>query len=98
MAMAIRCAHLIDTGVVSDQAAVAAVAGMTRAWVTVVMRLNALAPDIQEALLDLDAKAAVDHRAVQRIAMRTDWACQRKQWQSLALSANWAAPKALAAV
>lgn len=98
MAMAIRCGQLIDTGVVSDQAAVAAVAGMTRAWVTVVMRLNALAPDIQEALLDLDAEATVDHRAVQRIAMRTDWIWQRKQWQSLALSASWAAPKALAAV
>jgi len=80
MAMAIRCQQLIDTGVVGDQAAVAAVAGMTRAWVTVVMRLNLLAPDIQEAILFLPPDAEVDHRAVQRIAMQSDWAWQRQQW------------------
>lgn len=98
MAMAIRCQQLIDSGVVGDQAAVAAVAGMTRAWVTVVMRLNLLAPDLQEALLFLPPEAEVDHRAVQRITMRSDWAWQRRQWRSLALGAGLAAPKAPASI
>lgn len=91
--MAIRCSQLIDEGVVSDQAAVAAVAGMTRAWVTVVMRLNQLAPETQEALLFLPLDAEVDHRAIQRIAMRSDWGWQRQQWRSLALGTGLVAPK-----
>lgn len=80
MAMAIRCQQLIDSGVVADQASLAAVAGMTRAWVTVVMRLNLLAPDIQESLLFLQPDAQIDHRAIDRVARIGGWRKQRAAW------------------
>src|SRR5690606_32332284 len=53
MALAIRCQQLIDGGVAADQATLAEVTGMTRAWITVIMRLTLLAPDLQEWLLHL---------------------------------------------
>jgi len=84
MAMAIRCQQLIDSGVVADQASLAAVAGMTRAWVTVVMRLNLLAPDIQEGILGLGPDAVVDHRDIQHIARMPDWSKQRARWRMTA--------------
>lgn len=83
--MAIRCQQLIDSGVVADQASLAAVAGMTRAWITVVMRLNLLAPDIQEEILNLDTAAQVDHRAVQEITKLAPWSAQRAAWREINL-------------
>ncbi|GDY13430.1 hypothetical protein LBMAG53_23080 [Planctomycetota bacterium] len=80
MAMAIRCEQLIASGVASDQASLAAAAGMTRAWVTVVMRMNLLAPDIQEALLDIGPDSPVNQRAVDRIAKLNSWTDQRNMW------------------
>lgn len=88
MAMAIRCQQLLDAGVVRDQAALAAVAGMTRAWITLVMRLTLLAPGIQEALLNLGAEEVVDHRAVQRIAQVVSWRVQVQRWRVLRASAS----------
>ena len=82
MAMAIRCQQLIDSGVVPDQASLAAVAGMTRAWITVVMRLNLLAPDIQEEILGMNAADRVDHRKVQEITKIGLWSSQRMQWRA----------------
>ncbi len=63
-----------------DQAALAEVAGMTRAWVTVDMRLTLLAPDIQEALLP---DASIDSRSVDSTARQLDWRDQRRLWQAL---------------
>ncbi|MDA3963013.1 MAG: hypothetical protein PF961_19690 [Planctomycetota bacterium] len=80
MAMAIRCQQLIDSGVVADQASLAA--GMTRAWVTVVMRLNLLAPDIQEEILEMGPDSPADHRALDRVARVASWRKQRVAWRS----------------
>ncbi len=82
MAMAIRCQQLIDAGVVADQASLAAVAGMTRAWITVVMRLNLLAPDIQEEILHLSPDDPADHMDVQAITRFLSWESQRLAWCS----------------
>lgn len=80
MAMAIRCQQLIDSGVVADQASLAAVAGMTRAWITVVMRLNLLAPDIQEEILALAPETKLAHHTVDEIARIHSWRIQRREW------------------
>jgi len=86
MAMAIRCQQLIDSGVVADQASLAAVAGMTRAWITVVMRLNLLAPDIQEEILGLRPDSPIDHRAVDPFTKVACWAGQRAMWYQTRLA------------
>jgi hypothetical protein len=54
MAMAIRLEHLLATGQVKDQAEIARTAGITRARVTQIINLTQLAPDIQEAILNLE--------------------------------------------
>ena len=54
MALAIRLEHLLATGQVKDQAEIARTAGITRARVTQIINLTNLAPDIQQAILDLE--------------------------------------------
>ena len=54
MALAIRLEHLLATGQVKDQAEIARTAGITRARVTQIINLTQLAPDIQEAILNLE--------------------------------------------
>ena len=51
MALAIECKRLIEGGVVADAAAMARIAGISRARMTQILNLNLLAPDIQETLL-----------------------------------------------
>jgi len=83
MAMAIRCRQLMEAGVAADQAALAAATGMTRAWITIVMRLTLLASDIQEELLHLEPDEEIDQHAVQRIARMLSWREQRAAWKAL---------------
>ncbi len=68
VALAHRWKALIRTGVVTDQAALAAVVGVSRARVTQVMGLLYLAPDIQEEILDGDDIVDVLHRDLIRIS------------------------------
>lgn len=51
MAMAIECKRLIESGGVPDAAAMARIAGVTRARMTQILNLNLLAPDLQECLI-----------------------------------------------
>jgi hypothetical protein len=60
MALAIECKRLIESGVVADAAAMARIAGVTRARMTQILNLNLLAPDLQEALLFCSATVRVD--------------------------------------
>jgi hypothetical protein len=53
MALAIRLEHLIEIGQIGDQAEIARAAGLTRARVTQILNLANLAPDIQQAVLEL---------------------------------------------
>lgn len=87
MALAIRLEHLLATGQVKDQAEIARTAGITRARVTQIINLTQLAPDIQEAILNLEP--TTDHvprfreREVRTIAILPNWEKQRVLWKRL---------------
>lgn len=87
MALAIRLEHLLAAGQVKDQAEIARTAGITRARVTQIINLTQLAPDIQEAILDLEP--TTDHvprfreREVRTIAILPNWEKQRMLWKRL---------------
>ena len=72
-----------------DQAALAALVGVSRACVTqVMMDLLHLAPHIQEALLDLPRAVsggdAIHERNLRMIAAEALWPRQRREWRTLA--------------
>lgn len=87
MALAIRLEHLLASGQVKDQAEIARTAGITRARVTQIINLTQLAPDIQEAILNLEP--TTDHvprfreREVRSIAIMPNWEKQRMLWKRL---------------
>lgn len=87
MALAIRLEHLLASGQVKDQAEIARTAGITRARVTQIINLTQLAPDIQEAILNLEP--TTDHvprfreREVRTIAIVPNWETQRVLWKRL---------------
>ena len=87
MALAIRLEHPLATGQVKDQAEIARTAGITRARVTQIINLTQLAPDIQEAILNLEP--TTDHvprfreREIRTIAIVPNWETQRVLWKRL---------------
>lgn len=87
MALAIRLEHLLATGQVKDQAEIARTAGITRARVTQIINLAQLAPDIQEAILNLepttDPVPRFREREVRTIAILPNWEKQRLMWKRL---------------
>jgi hypothetical protein len=82
MALAIRLEHLIETGQIADQAEIARTAGITRARVTQILNLNRFAPDIQQAILNLEPTANPNPNLreglVRQIATEPNWAKQRR--------------------
>jgi hypothetical protein len=88
MSLAIRLEHLLATGKVKDQAEIARTAGITRARVTQILNLTQLAPDIQEAILNLEPAADRTPRfrepEVRQIAIILNWQKQRIKWKRLA--------------
>lgn len=85
VALAHHWRGLIRDGVVKDQAALAALVGVSRARISQVMALICLAPDIQEEVLDLPATTAgrdpVHHQVLTRIAAEPVWHTQRRLWR-----------------
>ena len=84
MALAIRFdEYLRETG--TTAAALAKYFGVTRAYLTQILNLTNLAPDIQEALLMLPrvelGRDPVLLRDLQGIAAELDWARQRGMWK-----------------
>lgn len=88
MALAIRFEQLIRDGEVRDLAEIARLGQVTRARVTQVMNLLHLAPEIQEAILDLprveSGRDPITERELRAIAAIVDWRKQRPQWAILA--------------
>lgn len=88
LALAHHWKGLIRSGVVKDQAALAALVGVTRARVTQVMGLLYLAPDIQDALLDRPSPhpggGGIHERHLRAIAEEPLWQVQRAEWRTLA--------------
>jgi hypothetical protein len=94
MALAIHMDELIRRGEVSDYAELARLAHVTRARMTQIMSLLHLAPDIQEALLDLPRSAGgrdpIREKMVRPIATIPDWRKQRRLW--VEPSGSWQRP------
>jgi hypothetical protein len=87
MALAIRLEEQVRTGVVGSYAELAAAGHVTRARISQIMNLVNLAPDIQEALLDLPrtqgGRDPIHLRQLQPIASMLDWRMQRRLWTAL---------------
>lgn len=87
MALAIRLDHLVRTGQVKDFAEIARLGHVTRARVSQIMDFNLLAPDIQEALLDLPpvlrGRDPITERDMRPILRITEWCQQHNMWKSL---------------
>lgn len=85
MALAIRFDHLIKTGQVKDQAELAHLAHVSRARLTQIMDLLMLAPDIKEAILNLepttDSAPRLREGIVRQIAIVPNFEKQRVLWK-----------------
>jgi len=87
MALALRLDELVRTGVVADYAELARLGHVSRARISQILSLLALAPDIQESLLFLPAvqrgRDPIHLRQLQPLAALLDWQQQRRLWQAL---------------
>jgi hypothetical protein len=87
MALAIKIDGLIASGAMTDQAEVARAGCITRARATQIMNLLHLAPDIQEAILDMppvsEGRDPVAERDLRPIAAETEWGRQREMWRAM---------------
>lgn len=87
MALAIRFDEMLANGQVASMSELARLAHVTQPRMTQIMNLLHLAPDIQEALLDLGCamKGAdpLTERDVRSIAHRQSWREQRQLWSEL---------------
>ena len=87
MALAIKFDGLLAAGEVRDYADIARLGHVTRARVTQMMNLLALAPDIQEEILFLEAvhigRDLIMEQQIRPIAGHADWQVQRRHWRAL---------------
>ena len=87
LALAHRFQGLVDSGEVRDLAELARLGGVTRARVTQIMGLLQLAPDIQEAVLDLPrtvrGRDPVTERDLRPVVAEPEWERQREVWLEL---------------
>jgi hypothetical protein len=92
MALAVHMEALVRKGEVADYAELARLAHVTRARMTQIMNLMHLAPDIQEAILDLPRwkgdRAPIREKMVRPIAAEMDWRKQRRMWAELTKQAR----------
>jgi len=83
LALAHHLQAAIDRGAVADRAAVARKLGLTRARVTQLLDLLLLAPDLQAAVLGLEAVDGAEpmaERTLRAVAHAGTWAAQRAAW------------------
>jgi hypothetical protein len=86
LALAHKIEDAIRRGLVRDRAEVARRLGLTRARLTQLLDLTLLAPDIQVAVLELEAIDGVEPAAehtLRGVVRAGAWASQREQWQTL---------------
>ena len=85
LALAHRIDRMIRDGELRDLADAARALGLSRARVTQLSALLLLAPEIQEAILDLplvtNGRDPVSERALRPIVAERDWSQQRRLWQ-----------------
>ncbi len=83
LALAHHLQGAVDRGLVADRAAVARKLGLTRARVTQLLDLLLLAPDLQVAVLALEAVDGAEpmsERALRAVAHAGSWVEQRARW------------------
>lgn len=86
LALAHHLQRAIDEGLVADRAAVARNLGLTRARVTQLLDLLLLAPDIQIAVLALEAVDGLEptcERKLRSVVSAVNWAEQRGHFAQL---------------
>ena len=87
MALAIKFEGYVRDGVVKDYAELARLGHVTRARLTQIMDLNLLAPDIQEAILDLprtvEGRDRVTLKELRGVLDARNWQQQRHSWQQI---------------
>ena len=87
MALAIHFDELLRSGVVTDYAQLARLGHASRARISQVMNLLALAPDIQEKILFLPQtdrdRDPIRERHLRPITAVLDWRRQRRMWRAL---------------
>ena len=85
MAVAVKFEGLIQQGVVKDYAELARLGQVSRAWITQIMNLLNLAPDIQEAILFMTgegpAEQSLRETSVRTLSAEVIWSRQREQWK-----------------
>lgn len=84
MALAIRFDEMLRTGEASDMIELARRGHVTQPRMSQIMALNQLAPEIQEALLNLLAtkgKPEIHEKRLRPIAAMLSWEEQRVAWQ-----------------
>jgi hypothetical protein len=75
----------IDRSLVADRAAVTRKLGLTQARVTQLLDLLLLAPDLQQAVLGLEAVDGAEptsERALRAVAHPESWVEQREYWMT----------------
>ena len=87
LALAHKIDGIIRVGELRDLADSARAIGVTRARMTQIMNLLLLAPDIQEAILDLppvtNERDSVSERALRRVVAEVDWTRQKSLWNEV---------------
>ncbi|MCL4197683.1 MAG: hypothetical protein KJZ69_09345 [Phycisphaerales bacterium] len=87
MALAIRFERLVQTGEVASYAELARLGHVTRARMTQIMAFLHLAPDIQDALLNLRpverGRDPITERDIRPILAQVAWGRQRRGWHNL---------------
>lgn len=87
MALAIRFEEKLEQGHVRDMAQLARLGHVSRARLTQIMNLRLLAPDIQEALLQLprvlEGRSPIKYGDLAPIIQCPTWKAQRERWSVL---------------
>ena len=87
LALAYRIDAMVRAGELRDLAHAARVMGLTRARVTQVMNLLLLAPEIQEAILEMPpvtkGRDTITERTLRRIVAEAEWHRQILLWSAL---------------
>lgn len=89
MALAIKVDGLIASGAIADQAEAGRLGHVTRARMTQIMNLLLLAPDIQEAVLNLPpverGREPIVETHLRPIAAAIEWREQRRLWAQVSV-------------
>ena len=87
LALAHRCRDLVRDGVIINQSELAHYGQISTTRMSQIMWLDNLAPDIQDAILDLprtvQGRDVILEKHVRPIAKTHDWEEQRKMWARL---------------